>query len=170
MNNKSHHVYWDSCVFLSYLNGPDDRKQIIDSYWDELIESKGIIYTSAIAMCEVAYAGYEKEQQAADSEFESKLDYLWDDSSVQIIELHKEIARIARGLIRGSITNGWKLKTNDAIHLATASWLNNSFQPIVEFHTYDEALQKYAQMIGIHICEPQVVQLRLELDDKRILP
>ena len=34
-------IYWDSCVFLSYINGDVERLGIIDALLLEVSESKG---------------------------------------------------------------------------------------------------------------------------------
>mgnify|MGYP000946640212 CR=1 FL=1 len=161
MINKPRLVYWDSCVFLSYVNGPEDRLQVIETLWDEITESNGTIYTSVITLTEVAYASIERDRRIIDQGIEDKIDTMWEDASVMVSELHPEIARIARGLMRSALPNSWILKPNDAIHLATASWINNAVQPISEIQTYDEDLKKYGPMIGIPICEPHVLQARL---------
>jgi predicted nucleic acid-binding protein len=161
MTNKPRLVYWDSCVFLSYINGPADRLQVIETLWDEITESNGVIYTSVAAITEVAYASLERDQWQTDQEIGNKIESIWEDASVMIIEYHSEIARIARGLMRSALPNQWVLKPIDAVHLATASWVNNAVQSISEFQTYDEVLKRYGPMIGIPICEPNVIQGRL---------
>ena len=161
MTNKQRLVYWDSCVFLSYINSSPDRLQVIETLWDEITESDGLIYTSVSAITEVAYASLERDQQQIDPDIEGKIDNIWNDASVMVIEFHPEIARIARNLMRSALPNQWVLKPMDAIHLATASWINLNVHPISEFHTYDDVLKRYGAMIGIPICEPSIVQGRL---------
>lgn len=51
------------------------------------------------------------------------------------------------------MSNGWGLKANDAIHLATASHYGAS-----EFFTYDEPVQKYGNYLDLRICAPYTDQ------------
>ena len=59
--------------------------------------------------------------------------------------------------MRDAIPHGWGLKPMDAIHLATAEWVNRRLFTVEEFHTYDK-LDKYGFMIGIRIKEPYILQ------------
>ena len=61
--------------------------------------------------------------------------------------------------MRQAMTQGWSLKPADAIHLASAQSLG-----IEEFYTYDDKLPRYGTMIGCKICEPYIIQLRMNFD------
>jgi hypothetical protein len=67
----------------------------------------------------------------------------------------------ARDLMREAIAASrgvWSLKPLDAVHLATAQWLDAS-HPISGFHTYDTSLKKYANLLGgIPIVEPDATK------------
>ena len=63
--------------------------------------------------------------------------------------------------MRDAIPAGWVLKPKDAVHFATALWLDKNVEHIDEIHTYDKKLEKYEVMVGIHICEPYVLQGRM---------
>jgi predicted nucleic acid-binding protein len=75
------------------------------------------------------------------------------------IELHNGIAIQARTLMRQALLQGWSLKPPDAIHLASAQWLE-----VEEPHTYDDKLPRYAAMNSRKICAPYTTQLRLNFD------
>jgi len=152
-------LYWDSDVWLSYISAQSDRIGTIASLLQEVQDNdKQVIVTSIIAKVEVAFASYEKAQVVLDPQVEEMIDALWHDSSiVEVIELNDNIAHIARSLIRESVQRGWSLTPNDAIHLASAQWL----QRVHELHTYDTKLHRYSDLIGCDICEPYVLQPRL---------
>jgi predicted nucleic acid-binding protein len=152
-------LYWDSDVWLSYISAQPDRISTIASLLQEVQDSdKEVIVTSIIAKVEVAFASYEKAQVALDPQVEERIDSLWQDSSiVEVIELNNNVALMARSLIRETVERGWSLTPNDAIHLASAQWL----QGVHEFHTYDTKLHRYSDFIGCEICEPYVLQPRL---------
>jgi predicted nucleic acid-binding protein len=152
-------LYWDSDVWLSYVSAQADRISTIASLLQEVQDNdKEIIVTSIIAKVEVAFASYEKSQVALDPQVEETIDSLWQDPSiVEVIELNNSVALMARSLIRQSVERGWSLTPNDAVHLASAQWL----QGVHEFHTYDTKLHRYRDSIGCDICEPYVLQPRL---------
>ena len=166
MPNNSSILYWDSCVFLSHINGMPERIQVINSVIYEISNNiDSIILTSSESIVEVAHALYEKEQKRLDPNVEKKIDAMWDDSSVvKIIDNGEHIAKLARGLIRDALPNEWVLKSKDAIHLASAMWYDRYVANIDEFQTYDDRLFKYEAMVGIHINYPHVLQYRINFD------
>lgn len=167
-NDNGRVIYWDSCVFLSHINGEPDRIQTITDILSEISEDQhSIVLTSSESIVEVAHALYEKVQRQLDPNVEAAIDAMWDDSSVvEMIDNGPHIAKIARRLIRDALPNGWVLKSKDAIHLASALWHDRYVNPVGEFHTYDDRLFKYAPMIGIHINYPHVLQYRMNFDDE----
>ncbi len=166
---QPHYIYWDSCVFLDYIQKTPGRVQIIDDLWREIAQDKDAkIITSTVSIVEVAYSRYEKEQDALDPEVESTIDAMWSNPSILLVEASQPILLMARDLMRDAIPNGWVLKPRDAMHLATAMWVNRNADPVEEFHTYDESLRKYETMIGIHICEPYIQQPSLPMPPSAI--
>ena len=164
MPNKSRVLYWDSSVFLSWVNEIPSRVPIILDIHAEIMESdNSLVYTSVESIVEVTHADSERENHALDPNVEEILIGMWEDTSfVTIVEHIPHIAEIARRLMRDAIPQGWILKPKDAIHLATAMWLDKNVRRIDELHTYDKNLPKYEAMIGIHICEPYVLQARMD--------
>jgi predicted nucleic acid-binding protein len=162
MPGNTKFVYWDSCIFLSYINADPGRIDILEGFLDEIQKSNGErkIVTSILTKVEVAWSAIEQISQELSSAVEQKIDALWNDESViGFIEVHEGIVLGARALMRQSLTQGWSLKPPDAIHLASAQWLG-----VEELHTYDDKLPRYGTMIGCKICEPSITQLRLNLD------
>jgi predicted nucleic acid-binding protein len=161
---KSKFLYWDASVFLSYINAIPDREKTIENLILEVNSTGGLIYTSVESIVEVSNAAFEREQGRIDQSIEEKINDLWEDvSTVRTVDHVPHISEIAKRLIREVIPQGWKLTPKDAVHLATAQWLNRNVRSIDEFHTYDRGLIKFEAMIGIHICEPYVLQTRMDL-------
>lgn len=152
-------IYWDSCVFLSYIDADKDRIHVLDAILDDVYRSNQTkkIVTSILAKTEVIASAQERATKILSPEVLEKIDALWnDDAVIGIIELHDGIALRARDLMRKALEQGWSLKPPDAIHLASAHWLG-----VDEIHTYDDKWFKYSPMIGCKICEPYIHQLRL---------
>jgi predicted nucleic acid-binding protein len=153
--------YWDSCVFLSYINGVADRLPTLDALLDESAdpEKDREIVTSTFTIAEVAFALHEKAQQALDASAERNIDALWSDRyAVRLIDFHEVIARDARSLIRGAVGDGLSLKPGDAVHLASARALG-----CAEFHTYSKDLPRYSDLTGLTIIEPYIAQGQLSV-------
>lgn len=152
-------VYWDACVFLSYINGVPDRLPTIDALLRESEdpENEREIVTSTLSIVEVAFALAEKEARTLDTETERKIDALWTDrGAVKLVEFHEGIAREARSLIRSAMSSGLSLKPADATHLATARSLR-----VAEFHTYSKDLPRFSSVLGISVKEPETGQMQL---------
>jgi predicted nucleic acid-binding protein len=150
-------LYWDACVFLSYLEERPGRVADIQELLEHSEQGKLEIVTSVITTVEVAFSPVERTGQALDPTVEAAIDALWSDRLVvKLVEFHQQIAYKGRALIRNAIPNGWRLKPMDAIHLATAEWLATD-----RFHTYDDQLDKYDVLIGQPVERPQPDQLSL---------
>jgi predicted nucleic acid-binding protein len=148
-NPKS--IYWDSCVFLHYIEGTPQWMPILDALLEEASETKDlVIYTSSVSITEVAFAQVEKTGQTLDPAVESEIDALWNDrSAVKLVEFNEIIARAARTLLRRAAESGRQLKPMDAIHLATAQSRN-----VTEFHTTDDRLKAGWQDLGFPVQDP----------------
>jgi hypothetical protein len=102
-------IYWDSCVFLSYINADPGRIDTLDAILDEIHKSNGEmrIITSILTKIEVAGAAIEYATKILSSAVEQKIETLWNDESViGLIELHDGIAMRARELMRQALTQG----------------------------------------------------------------
>lgn len=152
-------LYWDTDVFLAYLNKENDRLPTIEAIFEEIGKIKeDKIITSVITEVEVAYIAQEKLNRILLQDEEERIDSLWGDISViEIVEFNDEIAFIARRLIREGIVKGWRLRTFDAIQLATAKWAQAT-----ELNTYNLGdFKKYEEIIGIQIRTPYTEQPKL---------
>jgi len=148
-------LYWDTDVFLPYLNDNPDRISTLQAILDDVSKDKQhLIVTSTITKVEVAWVAHEKLNRVLSTDEEARIDALWDDSSViEFVEFYDDIAILARDIMRDGMIKGWKLKANDAIHLASAQSVK-----CYEVNTYDSKLKKYSELIGIMIKEPSVIQ------------
>ena len=117
-------------------------------------EGKCNIVTSTWSITEVAYGATEGNSRVLDPSVEEKIDALWlDRRAITLVEVHQILLRDARRLMREGIPKGWSLKPADATHLATAIYANAT-----HFHTYDQPLTRYSDLINIPVCEPQTKQ------------
>ena len=148
-------LYWDTSVFLSYLNENPDRIRTLQAILDKVTKEKQhLIVTSTLSKVEVAWVAHEKLNRVLSHDEETRIDSLWDDSSViEFVEFHDDIAISARDIMRTGMIKGWKLRVNDAIHLASAQSVQ-----CYEVNTYDDKWKKFEEIIGITIKEPSTSQ------------
>ena len=155
-------VYWDACVFVSHLDNRDkSRSDAIRSFIESIMDGRSRpIFTSTLSKVEVAYLAEEKDRGTLDPAVLAKIDSLWGDfQTVRIVEIHDYIADKARGFLRQAMRDRVKLRPNDAVHLATASYVGAD-----EFHTYDKFdgnASGVEKIVGLKICEPYVLEPRL---------
>lgn len=159
MPNAARMIYWDSCVFLHYIEGTTRWLPILDTLLDDASNTDDlIILTSTLSITEVAFAKTEKSNKLLDPGVEAAIDALWDDRSViRLVEYDQIIAREARTLLRRSTMTGRSLKPADAIHLTTAQAMN-----VTDFHTTEDKL-KHWNDLGFPVRDPWTAQPRLPL-------
>jgi predicted nucleic acid-binding protein len=160
MPNSPRRIYWDSCVFLSYIENHPDRASDIDTLLQEAEKGNIEIVTSTVAITEVAFAPEERDKKALSKAVDDAINALWrSPSPVKLVEFHAGIADRARDLLRTALTSGIKmLKPMDAIHLATALTLG-----VDEFQTYDEPLMRYSELFSLKMGKPFVDQTSMGL-------
>jgi predicted nucleic acid-binding protein len=143
-------IYWDSCIFLLYIEGASEWMPILDSLIDRASTTGDIvIVTSTASIVEVAFSTAERSDGMLNDATVAAIDILWSDrSAVQLVEFDQVIAREARRLLRRSIELGRSLKPMDAIHLATAALMQVS-----DCHTTDDRLQKWNDL-GFPVRDP----------------
>ncbi len=150
-------IYWDSCVFISYLQNDPDRADTIAQILDEVDAADDrIITTSQLSLVEEAYVETEKEAGELDEEVLANIEALWSSTVLEVVELNPLVARIARDLLRQSVVLGRRLRPADAIHIATAKWVEAQ-----ELQTYDLKLASFSDKFGMVIREPHLPQPRL---------
>jgi predicted nucleic acid-binding protein len=160
-------LYWDACVFLSYFEATPNRINAIDQVLAEVEATRGsCIYTSQISIVEVANTHTEKDRKRLDDKVRAAMDDLWfRNPLIQVVEVSRMVAVRARDLMRQRLLLEQKLTPPDAIHLATAQWLDQSLRNgssamsgIDEVHTYDGLWGKYEKHLGLTIREPSPFQ------------
>jgi predicted nucleic acid-binding protein len=155
--------YWDSCLFLAWINGEPGRSTVIHELLRSARAGDLEIVTSVISVTEVAMGAPEKQSGTLSPAALATIDSLWEPPSpIKLVEVHRLIATEARNLMRTATPSALALKPPDAIHLITAQRT-----ACEEFLTYDPKLQKYAGMISLPVREPAVAQMPLELDEEQ---
>jgi predicted nucleic acid-binding protein len=128
-------VYWDSCIFIDYMNREPSRIDTLDAVLESARRKEILIVTSTTTITEVFFAASEREG-SLDGEIVTKLDELWDDEDrIKLIEFHRVIAAETRMIARKAKHESRKMKAFDAIHLASAKNIGAS-----RMHTYDPHL------------------------------
>lgn len=152
--NKPKRLYWDSCVFLSFIEGNPDRAPIIEALIEQCERGDFEIYTSVLTIAEVAFGKAEKDGKALDKQTHRKINGLWASGSpFKLAEVHRGIMMEAQTFVRSAMPLGLGLKPPDAIHLATAKRLGAT-----EFTTYDDFRGKsvsVASFVGLKIRVPK---------------
>ena len=159
MPTRREWLYWDSNVFLSYFNAENPRIQVLDALLQEMRASQGcrMIITSTYTIAEVVYVRAGSAEATDDQEMDDVMDFLWRDSSLlRFADLTQGLAQHARQLQRVAYRQGRTLDPDDAIHVATASWLQ-----VPEMHTYDSGLLSLDGQYSFRIREPYVRDPRL---------
>jgi predicted nucleic acid-binding protein len=158
-STKNSCFYWDSNVFLAYLNAEPGRVNIVTSLWRDVSNgNRGKVFASVESIVEVATVA-EERNIGIHSGTLAKIDAIWSDPNLQMVEAPELVMRRARKLIRDAFSQSWTLTPKDAIHIATAMWIDqHTAFSIVEFHTYDKKLMRFAPMAGLTICEPHAAQ------------
>jgi len=152
-------LYWDTNVFVAYLNNEAGRALIIESIFDEILKEKNFkITTSTITISEVAWVAQEKLKRTLLPQEEARIDGLWENSAlIEFIDFNEEIAYQARTIMRNGMARGLsRLKPLDFIHLASAEWLG-----AIEINTYDNKFASFTNLINIPIKEPHINQAKL---------
>jgi predicted nucleic acid-binding protein len=144
-------VYWDSDVLLAYVNGEDGRVENIRALLNDADRGLVQILTSTLSVTEVAFAAHEKAGGALDAEADENIRQLWlPPSPINLVEFHFRLAERSRDMIRIAVTNGWRLKPPDAIHLATAESVG-----AVKLHTYNlRDFERWGGVLGMSVEEP----------------
>jgi predicted nucleic acid-binding protein len=119
-------LYWDSCAFISRLQGDVGRIDALEYWTDEAAEGRVQIVTSTMAIAEVAFLNREATEAELEAEVRQILDYFRNDY-ITVLNVTTRIAEDA-----ATISRKYGAKPPDAIHIATALFAECSV-----LHTYD---------------------------------
>lgn len=147
-------VYWDACAWLGLLNGEAEKQQALEHVWLKAQKGELEIWTSAFCLAEVYRLKCEGKPAAIAPENDAKIDNLFDQDFVKVVQVDAEIGKLAKKLLRSH----QKLKKpSDAIHLATAVYWD-----LDQMHTYDDSdliglVVECANGEKLEICKPSMV-------------
>lgn len=152
------YAYADANIFIAYFNNETGRADILDQLFEEIEnDTDRRLLTSVLTITEVSKLTVETLGKPLHPDFEMSSDNIWKNANLlEFADLSEVIARRARQYIRQFVSQGLSLKMADSIHLATAKVLN-----IPTVLTYDEGLDKYAELLDLTIIRPSVDQPRL---------
>ena len=140
------YVYWDSCCFLSYLEGEPRGTQLLGVIQRAQAGELAIV-TSVIALTEVL--GSKNADEGKRDRIKAALS---SSNGIYFVDLTEYLAKETRDLI-------WSLRFHnhkaDAVHLATALFFNRS-KKIEEIHTFDADLLRLNGQFEIPIIEPSL--------------
>lgn len=146
-------VYWDTCVWISLINGERGRLPCCQYIIDEARARNLQIWTSAFTLAEVFKVVTDGKGASLSEVNDSVLEQYVEQDFVVIAQVDYDVGVQARRLLR---KHPKLRKPSDAVHLATAVLYN-----LDEFHTYDEAnLLALSGMIhrqdgtALTICKP----------------
>ena len=147
-------VYWDACAWLGLLNGETDKAQELEVVWEKAKHGELEIWTSAFCIAEVYKVKCEGGKTGLSPENDDKINDLFDQDWVYIVQVDLAIARLAKSLLRSQAKLS---KPSDGIHLATAIHWN-----VDQLHTWDAS-----DLLGIvcnrsdgeplEICKPSMI-------------
>ena len=135
------HYYWDTCVFIAFLNGEHDKHgrhvDHIGQFLEDCRAGRCRIYTSTATIVEIPARKLTSDKYGTFSEFLA--DY---EGAIVQVGADPIIMATAAELRNLTYTKGpdgdRPLGTLDAIHLASALALIGSFEvPLTAFHTFD---------------------------------
>jgi len=135
---------------------------MLDAVLEEVREDRERkLIASAFAIVEVAFASGHGSPTRRPTDEEARIDELWEAPFIELVEVNRFILYQARTLMRDAVDQSLPLKPNDAVHLATAAWVNEHVSPVNEFQTYDKKLMSCNALINIPMREPTTLQPRL---------
>lgn len=147
-------VYWDACAWLGLLNGEDDKAKELEVVWEKAKHGEVEIWTSAFCIAEVYKVKCENGKTGLSPDNDDKIDNLFDQDFVYIVQVDTDIARRAKSLLRNHDKLG---KPSDGIHLATAIQWN-----VDQLHTWDKSdllgiKCDRADGVPLEICKPSMI-------------
>lgn len=129
--------YWDSNVFLAYLQGEVERVEACEVALEQAEQGRLLIVTSALTLAEVlALRG--KDKLPADAAVKKTVVDFFKNEYIAVQNVTRQVAELARDLV-------WDhgVRPKDAVHVASALAVE---APILE--TFDQDLIRKSGTIG----------------------
>ena len=126
--------YWDSGVFVAYLNDEEGRADIVEELLEDAQDGKSIIITSTFALVEVLKV---KGQKALSQNQDQMIVDMFEYPCIRFVEPDRNVCEEARRLI----WNHPSLKPKDAVHLASALAFARRL-PLSGLFSYDDDFLK----------------------------
>jgi len=157
---KFEYSYWDASVFLAYLNNEPNRSDTVQTVLDEIARSRDQqIATSSLTIVEVVTAANCNPPRRITAEQEARIDEILEAPFLRLIDTSRFLYLEARTLMRTALDRGWSLRSKDAVHLATAAWLEREVGNVRSIFSYDTGWPKYRDLVGgLNITVPYVPQ------------
>lgn len=124
-------VYWDSCVWISWINQEKGRFEKVNYAIEEAKKGNLRIMTSMLTLAEVCKVKCDGEVKSSPEASDDPFATLLDSRFIILVEVDWFVCSKARWLFRNFQKDGLG-KPNDAIHLATAL-----LESVDELHTFD---------------------------------
>jgi predicted nucleic acid-binding protein len=109
-------IYWDTMLFIYWLEANPDFGERVDAIWSRMQERNDQLITGALALGEVLAGAY---KQGADKQRIQDVRAAFESTVSEVVPFTAEAADLF-GQIKGS----WKIPSADAIHLACAASAN----------------------------------------------
>ena len=106
---------WCSCVVINHLTGDPRWKAACDRIVEAAARGSVEIWVSALALAEVAHLGTSDPSDA-----EAIISAFFSEAYVKVIQLDRQVALVARQLIRAAHQQGLSIRGADAVHVASA--------------------------------------------------
>lgn len=156
--NGNNIIYWDACIFLSYLKGenrPDPLDMLGVEELVQLIDDEDVdLVTSTISLTEILASTLPPDAKG-------KLNSLFGRRNIHLVEVSKEIALIAHELrdYYKNVNDGLPtLTTPDAIHIATAIKMSCS-----KMYTFDENDRKKKSRAILPLAQPLIGKYQISI-------
>lgn len=128
MRSKARYYYWDANIFIAWLrNEPRSPDEVagIEFHVREIDARRAHLVTSVLTLTEVLATGVTSDKS-------DQLKRLFQRRNCHLIDVTREVAEVAHDIRVIYQNQGRKVKTPDAIHLATAIFFGC---PV--FYTFD---------------------------------
>ncbi len=151
-------VYFDSSVFLAYLNNEPGRADVVATLLEDSEQDRIEIVTSTISLAEVVYlrgSGVGQDFALIDAQIDS---LLRNSRITTLVQFTPAIAVRAREFVRSVPGRNAQLTVLDAIHLSSAAASSAEM-----FFAYDRDFRPFESQVEFGIAPPSPFNPRMDL-------